>query len=77
MKFEHLPSATLFTTIDSALQCRLTDGRREFAAAMSVCHLTIMSSAPRSFPPPWSVEELDACQGDSSGVNGNVGLLRQ
>jgi len=32
---------------------------------------------PRSFPPPWSVEELDACQGDSSGVNGNVGLLGQ
>jgi len=39
MKFERVPSAAPLTTIDRAQQGRLADSRREFAAAMLVCHL--------------------------------------
>jgi hypothetical protein len=39
--------------------------------------LGLFSMMARRFPPPWSVEESDACRGDSSGVKGNVGLLGQ
>ena len=52
MKFQRVPRAASFTTVDSALQGRLTDSRREFAAAMSVCHLASCLARPAPFRRP-------------------------
>jgi hypothetical protein len=50
--------------------------RRPFPAAYSVIPVAV---PPRRFPPPWSVEETDACfiVRDKNGPVGQIKMLRR